>query len=79
MKNRTHNKTTGNASFSVNFFVRLLDKHISTYHRFVGKKSVDACYSALSEEIESNNNKTPRSNVVGRVKINKYKSIFSKG
>ena len=57
----------------------LLDNYISTYHRFAGKKSVDACYSALSEEIESNNNKTPRSNVVGRVKINKYKSIFSKG
>ena len=79
MKNRTHNKTADNTSFSVNFFDGLLDNYISTYHRFAGKKSVDACYSALSEEIESNNNKTPRSNVVGRVKINKYKSIFSKG
>ena len=79
MKNRTHNKTAGNASFSVNFFDGLLDKHISTYHGFVGKKSVDACYSALSEEIEWNYNKTPRSNVGGRVRINKYKNVLSKG
>ena len=32
---------------------KLVHKYNNTYHRSIGKKAVDANYSALAEEIES--------------------------
>ena len=47
------------------------------YPHSICKKPVDAGYSALPEEIESNK-KAPKFTVCNRVKISKYKNIFSK-
>ena len=44
----------------------------------MGKKTIDADYSALTEEIESRH-KAPKFKVGDRVSIIKYKNIFSKG
>ena len=33
---------------------KLVHKYNNAYHRSIGKKAVDANYSALAEEIESN-------------------------
>ena len=56
----------------------LIDKYNNTYHRSIGKKLVDADYSALNKEIETNL-KSPTFEVGDRVTITKYKNLFSKG
>ena len=56
---------------------KLVDKYNNTYHHTNDKKSVYADYSALTKEIEMNL-KTPQFKVDDRVKITKYKNIFSK-
>ena len=43
-----------------------------------GKKHIHANYSTLTEEIERNP-KAPKFKVCDRVRITKYKNIFSKG
>ena len=50
----------------------------NTYHHSIGEKPIDADYSALTEEIESSH-KAPKFKVGDRVRIIKYKNIFSKG
>ena len=56
---------------------KLVDKYNNTYHHTIDKKSVYTDYSALTKEIEMNL-KTPQFKVDDRVKITKYKNIFSK-
>ena len=56
---------------------RLVDEHNNTYHRSIAKKPIDAECFALSEEIETNS-KALKFKVGDRVRITKYKSIFSK-
>ena len=55
----------------------LVDENNKPYHRLIGKKSVDADYSALTEEIESSH-KAPNFKVGDRVRITNYRGIFSK-
>ena len=57
---------------------RLVDEYNNTYHHSVDKKPIDAEYFALSEGIETNT-KAPNFKVGDTIRINKYKSIFSKG
>ena len=54
----------------------LIHKYNNTYHRSISNKPIDSNYSPLTEEIELNH-KVPK--VGDRVKITKYKNIFSKG
>ena len=57
---------------------KLIDQYNNTYHRSIGKKPIDADYSDLTLEIETNP-KAPKLKVDNRVRITKYKNIFSKG
>ena len=57
---------------------KLVDQYNNTYHHSINKKSINADYSALTEKIETNP-KTPKFKASDRVRITKYKNIFSKG
>ena len=57
---------------------RIGDQYSNTYHHSINKKPINADYSALTEKIEMNH-KAPTLKVNDRVRITKYKNIFSKG
>ena len=57
---------------------KLADQYNNTYHHSIGKKSIDADYSDLTEEIDTNP-EAPKFKINDRVRITKYKNIFSKG
>ena len=56
----------------------LVEQYSNTYHHSINKKPINADYSALTEKIEMNH-KAPKLKVNDRVRITKYKNIFSKG
>ena len=56
---------------------KLVVEYNNIYHCSIGKKPINADYSALTEEIEMNL-KSPKFKVGYRVKITKHKNIFSK-
>ena len=60
------------------YLKKLVEQDNSSYHRSVGSKSIDANFPNLTKEIESSY-KTPKFRVGDRVKIIKYRNIFSKG
>ena len=57
---------------------KLVDQYNNIYHHSINKKPINADYSALTEKIETNL-KAPKFKVNGRVRITKYKNVFSKG
>ena len=57
---------------------KLVDQYNNTYHYSVNEKPNNADYSALTENIDSNP-KAPKFKINDKVKISKYKNIFSKG
>ena len=57
---------------------RIVDQYSNTYHHSINKKPINADYSALTEKIEMNH-KASKLKVNDRVRITKYKNIFSKG
>ena len=57
---------------------KLVDQYNNTYHHSISKKSINADYSALTEKIEMNP-KDPKFKINGRVRVTKYKNIFTKG
>ena len=56
---------------------KLADQYNNTYHFFINGWPFNADYSALAERIETNP-KAPKFKVNDRVRITKYKNIFSK-
>ena len=56
----------------------ICNQHNNTYHHSINKKLVNADYSALTEQIETNL-KASNFKVNDRVRITKCKSIFSNG
>ena len=56
---------------------KLVDQYSNTYHHSIGKKPINADYSALTEKSETNP-EAPKFKVNNRVRITKYKNIFSK-
>ena len=62
----------------LSYLNKLVDGHNNFYHRCIGKKPVDADYSALNEGTNTNP-KAPKFKVGDRVRITKYKNIFRKG
>ena len=56
---------------------KLVDQYNNTYHHSINKKPINADYSDLSENIESNP-KAPKFIVNDTVRITKYKNIYSK-
>ena len=69
--------TANNEKCYLGFLNKLVDEYNKTCYRSIGKKPVDADYSALNKEIETNP-KSSKFKVGGRVIITKYKNIFSK-
>ena len=57
---------------------KLVDLNNNTYHHSVNKNPIDADYSALTENIETNVTAS-KFKVNDRVRITKHKNIFSKG
>ena len=56
----------------------LSDEYNNIYHHSTGKWTIHADYYVLVKEIESSH-KAPKFKVRDRVRITKYKNIFSKG
>ena len=57
---------------------KLVDHYSRNYHHSINKKPINADYSALTENTETNL-KAPKFKVNDRVRITKYKNVFSKG
>ena len=70
---------TGNDSKSyLSYLNKLVDEYNNTYHHSINKKPINTDYSVLTEKIETNPIAL-KFKVNDRVKIIKYKNIFSKG
>ena len=57
---------------------KLVDQYNNTCYHSINEKPINADYSALTQNIETNYN-APEFKVNDRVRITKYKNIFSKG
>ena len=69
-------KTNDRKSY-LSYLNKLIDQYNDTYDHSISKKPLDADYSALTENIETNH-KVPKFKVNDRVRITKYKNIFVK-
>ena len=70
--------TANDSKSYLSYLNKLVDEYNTTCHHSIGKKPVNADYSALSAEIEMNP-KAPEIKVGDTVRITKYNNIFSKG
>ena len=70
--------TANDSKSYLSYLNKLVDQYNNTYHHSINKKPINADYSALTEKIETNS-KAPKFKVNDRVRITKYKNIFSKG
>ena len=70
--------TANDSKSYLSYLNKLVDQYNNTYHYSINKKLVNADYSGLTEKIETNP-KAPKFKVNDRVRITKYKNIFSKG
>ena len=70
--------TFNNRKSYLYYLNKLVDKYNNGYHHSVGKKLINADYSALTEEIETNL-KVSKFKVGDRVRMTKYNNIFRKG
>ena len=57
---------------------KFLDIYSNTYNQSIDKKPLNADYSAFTEKIETNA-KAPKFKINDRVRITKYRNMFSKG
>ena len=79
LKSKIYKKMTANDSKSYLLYLnKLVDQYNNIYQHSINKKPITADYSALTEKIERNL-KTPKFKANDRVRITKYKNIFSKG
>ena len=77
-KGEIYKKMTANGNKSdLGYLNKLVDEYNNTYHHSIGKNPINADWSALTEEIDKNL-KSPKLKVGDRVRITKYKNIFSK-
>ena len=70
--------TANDSKSNLSYLNKLVDQYNNTYHNFINKKPINADYSALNEKIETSS-KVNKFEVNDRVRIAKYKNIFSKG
>ena len=81
LKANIYNKMTANDSkFYISCLNKLVDQYNNIYHYSIRKKPINADYSALNEEIETNPKapKAPKFKANEGVRITKYNNIFSK-
>ena len=57
---------------------KLVNQYSKTYHHSIGKKAINADFSALTEKIETNP-KAPKIKVNDRVRITKYENFLNTG
>ena len=57
---------------------KLVDEYNNTFYHSIDKKPIDADYSALPKETETNP-KSPKLKTGDRVRMAKHQNIFSKG
>ena len=69
--------TSNDNKFYLGYLNRLVDEYSNTYHRSTGKKPSVVDYFALTEEIKTNP-QASKFESGDRVRITKYKNIFSK-
>ena len=78
MEAKIHLKMTANDRKScLSYLNKFVDQYNNTYHHYIGEKPLNADYYSLTEKIEMNL-KAPKVEVNDRVRIIKYKNIFSK-
>ena len=76
LKSKISKKSTANdRKLRFRYLNKLIDEYNSSYHHSLVKKVIDADYSTLTEEIESNP-KAPKFKVGNRVKISNYKATL---
>ena len=69
--------TLNDSKYYLSYLNKLVEEYNNIYHRPVSKKPIDVDYSALNDENESSH-KVSKFQVDDRVRITKYKDIFSK-
>ena len=70
--------TADDSKSCLSYLNKLVDQYNNTYHHVIGKKCFNIHYSPLTENVETNPN-APKFILNDRVRINRYKNIFSKG
>ena len=70
--------TANNTKSYLAYLNNLVNQNKNTFHNSIDKKPINADYSALPEEAETNP-KVPKFKVNDRVRITTLKNIFSKG
>ena len=76
LKSKIYKNMTANDTKSyLNYLNKLVDEYNNTYHPSIGKKPIDADYSALTAEIEMNP-KTPKFKISDSLRITTYKNFF---
>ena len=76
LKGKIYKKMTADDSKSyLSYLNKIVDQYNNTYHHSINKKPINADYSALTENIETN----PKFKVNDKVRLSKFKNIFSKG
>ena len=79
LKGKIYKKVTANNSKSyLGYLNKLVNEYNNTYHRSIRENPIHADYFVLTKEI-SLSQKVPKFKVGDRVRITKYKNIFSKG
>ena len=62
---------TDDSKSYLSYLNKFVNQYNNTYHHSINKKSINADYSALTENIETNP-KAPKFKVTERVRITKY-------
>ena len=78
LKAKIYKNMTASDNKSDLSYLNELDQYNNTYHHSIGIKPINADYFVLNQKIETNL-KAPKFNINDRVRITKYKNVFSKG
>ena len=69
--------TANDSKSYLSYLNKLVHQYNNSYHYYINKKAIMLIIQALTEKIETNP-KAPKFKVNDRVRITKYKNIFSK-
>ena len=70
--------TASDSKSYIPYLNKIVDQYNNTYHHSITRKPIYADYFALTEKLETNH-KAPKFKVNDKVRITKYKNMFSKG
>ena len=79
LKTKIYKSITANRNkFCLSYLNKLIEEYNNTSHHYIPTKPINLNYSVLIEKNETNP-KAPRFKVNVRVRIKKYKNVFSNG